>query len=144
MPSDDLDQPEHRQSLISFRHPRAESLGPQPKHYTQGERFRCASIHNFDHLSHIYVYVRIASLLVSSRYGSNHPLHPHCLLNAFLRTYLSSACATSATRQKWLRCVMIKPVFRVADQVRHNTGCTTTENDYRLEMSDLGGIAPSM
>ena len=32
---------------------------------------------------------------------------------------------------------MRKPVFGVSDQVRHNPGCTATEDGYRLEISDL-------
>ena len=32
----------------------------------------------------------------------------------------------------------MKPDFVVTHQVRHNTGYTTAENGYRLEMSDLG------
>ena len=34
--------------------------------------------------------------------------------------------------------VLRKPVFGVSDQVRHNPGCTATEDGYMLEMSDLG------
>ena len=30
-----------------------------------------------------------------------------------------------------------KPVFGVSNQVRHKPGCTTTEDGYRLESSDL-------
>ena len=37
-----------------------------------------------------------------------------------------------------LSLVMRKPVFGVSDQVRHKPGCTKTEDDYRLEISDLG------
>ena len=33
---------------------------------------------------------------------------------------------------------MKKPVFGVSDQVRHKPGCTTTEDGWRLEISDLG------
>ena len=42
--------------------------------------------------------------------------------------------------------VVRKPVFGVSDQVRHKPGCTTTEDDKRLEISDLGsrGIVLSM
>ena len=32
---------------------------------------------------------------------------------------------------------MRKSVFVVSDQVRHNPGCTATEDSYRLEISDL-------
>ena len=32
---------------------------------------------------------------------------------------------------------MTKPIVRVTDQVRQDTGCTTTGDGYRLEMSDL-------
>ena len=32
---------------------------------------------------------------------------------------------------------MRKPVFRVSDQVRHKPSCTTTEDRWRLEISDL-------
>ena len=34
--------------------------------------------------------------------------------------------------------VVRKPVFGVSDQVRHEPGCTTTEDGKRLEISDLG------
>ena len=34
--------------------------------------------------------------------------------------------------------VMIKPVFRVLDQVGHRPDCTATEDGLRLEISDLG------
>ena len=34
--------------------------------------------------------------------------------------------------------VTTRPVFGVSDQVQHKLGCTATENDYRLEISDLG------
>ena len=34
-------------------------------------------------------------------------------------------------------CVMKKPVFRVSDQVLLKPGCTTTEDGYRFEISDL-------
>ena len=39
-----------------------------------------------------------------------------------------------------------KNCHRVSDQVRHKLGCTTTDDDYRLEISDLGsrGIVLSM
>ena len=33
--------------------------------------------------------------------------------------------------------VVRKPVFGVSDQVRHKPGCTATEDDQRLEISDL-------
>ena len=33
---------------------------------------------------------------------------------------------------------MRKPVFGVSDQVRHKPGCTVTEDELRLEISDLG------
>ena len=33
---------------------------------------------------------------------------------------------------------MRKPVFGASDQVRHKPGCTTTEDGWRLEISDLG------
>ena len=32
---------------------------------------------------------------------------------------------------------MRKPVFGVYDQVPHKPGCTTTEDEYRLEILDL-------
>ena len=32
---------------------------------------------------------------------------------------------------------MRKPVFHVSDQVRHKPGCTTTEDGWRLEISEL-------
>ena len=35
----------------------------------------------------------------------------------------------------YMGCVMRKPVFRDSDQVRHKPGCTTTEDDKRLEIS---------
>ena len=35
---------------------------------------------------------------------------------------------------------MRKPVFGVSDQVRHKPGCTTTEDSWRLEISDLEGL----
>ena len=34
--------------------------------------------------------------------------------------------------------LMRKTVFGVSDQVRHKPGCTATEDDKRLEISDLG------
>ena len=34
--------------------------------------------------------------------------------------------------------VVIKPVFGISDQDQHKPGCTATEDDYRLEISDLG------
>ena len=34
--------------------------------------------------------------------------------------------------------VVRKPIFGVSDQVLHKPGCTTTEDSYRLEISDLG------
>ena len=34
--------------------------------------------------------------------------------------------------------VIRKPVFGVSDQVMHKPGCTSTEDDLRLEISDLG------
>ena len=39
-----------------------------------------------------------------------------------------------------------KPVFGFSDQVRQKQGCTATEDDQRLEISDLGsrGIVLSM
>ena len=39
-----------------------------------------------------------------------------------------------------------KPVFGVSDQVRHKLGCTATENDQRLEISNFGsrGISISV
>ena len=41
---------------------------------------------------------------------------------------------------------MKKPVIGVSDQVRQKPGCTTTEDGYKLEISDLGsrGIVLSM
>ena len=41
---------------------------------------------------------------------------------------------------------MRKPVFGVSDQVRHKLGCAVTEDDKRLEISDLEsrGIVLSM
>ena len=41
---------------------------------------------------------------------------------------------------------MRKPVFGISDHVRHKPGCETTEDDYRVEISDLGsgGIVLSM
>ena len=36
-----------------------------------------------------------------------------------------------------MRRVMRKPVFGVSGQVRHKPGCTTTEDSWRLEISDL-------
>ena len=33
--------------------------------------------------------------------------------------------------------VVRKPVFGVCNQVRHKSGCTTTEDEYRLGISDL-------
>ena len=33
--------------------------------------------------------------------------------------------------------VVRKPVFGVSDQVRHRPGCTATEDDQKLEISDL-------
>ena len=33
---------------------------------------------------------------------------------------------------------MRKPVFGGSDQVQHKPGCTVTEDDERLEISDLG------
>ena len=33
---------------------------------------------------------------------------------------------------------MRKPVFRVSDRVQHKVDCTTTEDDQRLEISDIG------
>ena len=35
---------------------------------------------------------------------------------------------------------MRKPVFRVFHQVRYKPGCTTTEDGWRLEISDLEGV----
>ena len=32
---------------------------------------------------------------------------------------------------------MMQPVFGVSDQVLHEPDCTTTENGYRIEISDL-------
>ena len=42
--------------------------------------------------------------------------------------------------------VMRKPVFGIFDQGRHIPGCTASEDDKRLELSDLGcrGIVHSM
>ena len=37
-----------------------------------------------------------------------------------------------------LSLIVRKPVLGVCDQVRHKPGCTTTEDDYRLEILDLG------
>ena len=34
--------------------------------------------------------------------------------------------------------VVRKPVFGVSDLVRHRPVCTTTQNSWRLEISDLG------
>ena len=34
--------------------------------------------------------------------------------------------------------VVRKPVFGVSDQVQHKPGCPAIEDDYRLEISDLG------
>ena len=34
--------------------------------------------------------------------------------------------------------IVRKPVFGVSDQVRHNPGCTATEDGLRLEILDLG------
>ena len=34
--------------------------------------------------------------------------------------------------------VVRKPVFGVSDQVGHKPGCTTTEDGWKLEISDLG------
>ena len=34
--------------------------------------------------------------------------------------------------------VLRKPIFGVSDQVPHNSGCTATEDGWRLEISDLG------
>ena len=36
---------------------------------------------------------------------------------------------------------MRKPVFGVSNQVRHKPGCTTTEDDWRIEITDLGSGA---
>ena len=41
---------------------------------------------------------------------------------------------------------MGKPVFAVSDGVRHKPGCSATDDDWRLEISDLGsrGLVLSM
>ena len=41
---------------------------------------------------------------------------------------------------------MTKPVIRIVDKVRHKLGCTSTEDDKMLEISDVGssGIVPFM
>lgn len=75
-PNKHLDQPGHRQSMVSFRCPRAESKDPQPNRCPQEESFQCTNIHNA-------FYVRTVSLMISSLYGSSHPLHPRYLLMVF-------------------------------------------------------------
>ena len=39
---------------------------------------------------------------------------------------------------------MLKPVFKICNQIRYNLGCAATEDGKRLEISDLGSnrIAP--
>ena len=38
----------------------------------------------------------------------------------------------------YMRYVARKPVIRVSDKVQHKQGCTTIEDGYRVEISDLG------
>ena len=38
----------------------------------------------------------------------------------------------------YMSLIVRKPVFRVSDQVPHKPVCTATEDDYMLEISDLG------
>ena len=126
-PNKHLDQPGNRQSMVSFRCPRTESKDPQPNRCPHEER-------------------------ASSARTSIAPLCAHSLTNDFVSStaqvilcihdicsWSSSARATREDASKeWIRRVMIKPVFRVTDKVRHNTGWTTKEHVYRLGMSDLG------
>ena len=51
------------------------------------------------------------------------------LLRKSLSTKLTSFLAVSL--------VVRKPVFEVSDLIRHKPVCTTTEDSYRLETSDL-------
>ena len=46
----------------------------------------------------------------------------------------------------YLSQVARKPAFGVSDQVLHKSGCTTTEDSYMLETTDLGsrGMVKSM
>ena len=49
-------------------------------------------------------------------------------------------------RYFYLSLFVRKPVFRVSDQVRHKSGCTVTEDGWRLEILYLGsrGIVLAM
>ena len=62
--------------------------------------------------------------------GRKTPLLPSCSCNP---------CVPS-TSSRQMSLVARKPVFGVSDQVRHKPGCTTTEDGWRLEISDLGSI----
>ena len=49
------------------------------------------------------------------------------------RMRLLLSCAGGFSEKYKINHVMIKPVFRVSDQVRHKLGCTATEDGLRLE-----------
>ena len=51
-----------------------------------------------------------------------------------------------ACAQLCLTCIMGKPVFGVSNEVQHKLGYTTTDNGWRLDISDLGrrGMVLSM
>ena len=91
--------------------------------------FQWANIHNFDHLSHIFAHTAALHYYMRLKSSSGPALSAQCL--PYLLIF------SSCDQRKNMRRVIVKPISRVNDQVRHNRSSTTTENGYRLDISDL-------